>query len=335
LAVVKSDQFETFLKQAARRAAMFLLHSGEAEIASARARRLVAALVDDVADPFQVVRLSAETLAADPGRLADEALAISMFGGRRVVWVEAGGRDLTGIVEAVAEALPKETSLVIEAGVLKRGSAMRALFETRPNTASIECWAPQSASLAGMVGAEAKRAGVRIAPEALKHLVDILAADPATAQSEIAKLMLYAASTGALDAADIDAVAAGAGASPADALVDFALGGDLVGLERGATEGLADSGDAAFAALRLGQRVALLMQVGMGGEPERLNRLPPAVKNAVLAQAKSYAPETLARRLPALLNLHAATRREPDLASAQAFRALTAFALAARRRGGG
>jgi DNA polymerase III subunit delta len=335
LAVVKSDQFETFLKQAARRAAMFLLHSGEAEIASARARRLVAALVDDVADPFQVVRLSAETLAADPGRLADEALAISMFGGRRVVWVEAGGRDLTGLVEAVADALPKETSLVIEAGVLKRGAPMRALFETRPNAATIECWAPQAASLAEMVDAEARRAAVRIDPEARRHLVNILAADPATAESEIAKLMIYAASTGALEAADIDAVAAGAGASPADALVDFALGGDLAGLERGATEGLADSGDAGFAALQLARRVALLMQIRTGGEPERLHRLPLAVKNAVLAQARSYAPETLARRLPALLNLLVSTRREPDLASAQTFRALSAFALSARRRGEG
>ena len=100
MAIVKSEQFEAFLREPKRRAAMFLLYGTDSDLASERARRLVPTLVSDAADPFQVVRLTADTLAKDPGRLADEASAISMFGGARVIWIEAGGRDLSGAPRA-------------------------------------------------------------------------------------------------------------------------------------------------------------------------------------------------------------------------------------------
>jgi DNA polymerase III subunit delta len=333
LAVVKSEQFEAFLGQASRRASMFLLHGTDADLVSERARRLVPTLVDDVGDPFQVVRLSADTLARDPGRLADEANAISMFGGKRVIWIDAGGRDLSALIAAVADTLPAETTLVVEADVLRQGTPMRTAFESRPKAVAIECYPPSPASLAESIDAEAKRAGVSISREVRDHWVELLAADPATARGEIAKLMLFAASAGALEAADVDALASGGGVSPADALVDLALGGDLIALERASAHGWAESAEPALAAGRLAQRVALLLDIRQGGgaEPERLQRLPFAVRRAVLAQANSIAPEVLARRLPALLNLLSTTRREPGLAAAAAFRALLSFALAAQR----
>ncbi len=331
MAIVKSEQFEAFLAKPPRGAAMFLIYGSDTDLASERARRLVPTLVNDVADPFQVVRLSADTLAKDPGRLADEASAISMFGGARVIWIEAGGRDFAGLIGAVADALPAETFLVVEADSLKKGAPMRTLFETRPKAVAIECYAPPPASLAEMIDAEARRAGVRIAPDVRDHFVGALAGDPAAARGEIAKLMLYAQSAGVLEFADIDALASGGGASPADALVDFALAGDLKSLERAVMHGLSESAEAALAASRLAARVALMLEIRQGGQPERLNRLPFSVRNAVVAQANAFPPEALARRLPALLNLLVSTRRSPGLARASAFRALSAFALAARR----
>jgi len=331
LAIVKSERFEAFLREPTRRAAMFLFHGTDSDLASERARRLVPTLVSDAADPFQVVRLTADTLSKDPGRLADEASAISMFGGARVIWIEAGGRDLSGALGAVADTLPAETYLVVEADSLKKGAPLRIFFETRPNAVALECYPAPPASLAEMIDGEARKAGVNVSKEARAAFVDALAGEPATARGEIAKLMLYAQSAGALEVADVAALAAGAGVSPADALVDLALAGDLKGLERAAMHGLADSGDAALAAMRLAARVALMLEIRHGGEPPQLYRLPFPVRNAVLAQANAFPPEVLARRLPALLNLLVTTRASPGLASASAFRALTAFAQAARR----
>ena len=332
MAVVKSEQFEAFLGQASRRASMFLLHGTDSDLVSERARRLVPTLVDDVGDPFQVVRLSADTLVRDPGRLADEASAISMFGGKRVIWIDAGGRDFSGLIADVADTLPAETSLVVEADVLRQGTPMRVAFENRPKAVAIECYPPSPASLAESIDAEAKRAGVALSSEARDHLVAVLSAEPATARAELAKLMLFAQSAGALETAEIDTLAAAGGGSAADALVDVALAGDLKALERAAMHALADSGEAALAATRLAQRVALMLEIRQGGaEPERLHRLPFAVRRAVLAQANAFAPEALASRLPALFNLLVSTRRAPTLAGSATLRALAAFALAAQR----
>jgi DNA polymerase-3 subunit delta len=182
-----------------------------------------------------------------------------------------------------------------------------------------------------MVEAEAKAAGVTVASDVREHLVGVLMGEPATARAEIAKLLLYARGKGALESADIDALAAGGGVTPADQLVDLALAGDLKGLERAVMLGMSEPSEAALTAMRLAARVGLLLELKQGGEPERLNRLPFAVKRAVVAQANAMAPEALTRRLPSLLGLLVSTRVQPTLARAATFRALLAFALSARR----
>ena len=331
MASFKSEQFETFLLRPPRGLKLTLLHGPEGDLVSERARRLVPTLVDDVADPFQVVRLAAEALSKDPGLLADEASAISMFGGKRVLWIDAGGRDLSTLIAGVADTLPADTSIVVEADTLRKGAPLRTLFETRPDAAAIECYAPPPASVGQMVDTEARSAGIAIAPEVREHLVGVLMSEPATARTEIAKLLLFVRDKGRLESADIDALAAGGGVTPADQLVDLALAGDLKGLERAVMHGLSDPSDAALAAMRLAARIGLLLELKQGGEPERLNRLPFAVKRAVVAQANAMAPEALTRRLPSLLGLLVSTRVNPSLARAATFRALLAFALGARR----
>lgn len=328
---IKSEQFETFLQRSPRGLKMTLLHGPEADLVAERARRLVPTLVDDVADPFQVVRLTADALNKDPGKLADEASAISMFGGKRVLWIDAGGRDLSALISSVADSLPAGTSLVVEADTLRKGAPLRTLFETRSDSAAVECYAPPPASVGQMVDSEASAAGVTVTPDVRDHLVGVLMGEPATARTEIAKLLLYARDKGVLESADIDALAAGGGVTPADQLVDLALSGDIKGLERAVMQGMSEPGEAALAAMRLAARIGLLLELKQGGEPERLNRLPFAVKRAVVAQANAMTPEALTRRLPSLLGLLVSTRAQPALARAATFRALLAFALGARR----
>ncbi len=56
-----------------------------------RANRLAKSVVPDLTDPFRVSDLDEGTLDSDPARLADEAQALSMTGGRRVVRVRGAG----------------------------------------------------------------------------------------------------------------------------------------------------------------------------------------------------------------------------------------------------
>ena len=51
------------------------------------------------ADPLRLTRLDGDAVARDPGALADEAYAVSMFGGSRAIWIEAQARDLLPALE--------------------------------------------------------------------------------------------------------------------------------------------------------------------------------------------------------------------------------------------
>ena len=184
-----------------------------------------------------------------------------------------------------------------------------------------------------MIEAEARNAGVQLPREVRDELATALSAEPSLARGELAKLMLYARDSAKLEHEDLTAILSGAAASNVDQLIDFALAGDLAGLEATAVHGLADGGDAAQAASRLAQRIVLMLELREGGgQPAALFRLPYSVRNTVVAQANAWAPDALTRRLPSLLGLLILARRSQSLARGSTFRALCALAFEARRR---
>src|ERR1700747_2551942 len=105
MVALKGAAIETYLKRPDPARPIALLFGPDAGLVSERAQALIAASVTDLNDPFGLVRLEADALAADPTRLIDEALTVSLFGGRRGIWVKAGSRDC---VRAVAAVLPGE-----------------------------------------------------------------------------------------------------------------------------------------------------------------------------------------------------------------------------------
>ena len=73
----------------------------DAGLVHERAEKIINASVDDPNDPFALVRIEGDALAAEPSRLVEEAHTVPLFGGRRAVWVKAGSRNFAAAVEAV------------------------------------------------------------------------------------------------------------------------------------------------------------------------------------------------------------------------------------------
>ena len=95
-----------------------------------RADALMRAAVDDPRDPFALARIDGDALDGQPTRLVEEAHTVPLFGGRRAVWVKAGGRNFVAAVEALVAAPPAaDCRVVIEAGDLRRGAPLRTLCE--------------------------------------------------------------------------------------------------------------------------------------------------------------------------------------------------------------
>src|SRR5690606_41863609 len=112
-------------------------------------------------DPFVLARLDDTTLAADPTRLLDEARAVPLTGGRRVVWVTGAG---TGFAEAVDLYLAADTgdSLVVaEAGPLLPKARLRVIFEASKVAVAAPSYLDHAASLDALIDAAVADAGMK------------------------------------------------------------------------------------------------------------------------------------------------------------------------------
>src|SRR5713101_3300093 len=114
-----------------------LVFGPDAGLVSERVQAILRATVEDLSDPFRLVRLEGDELAADPARLLDEAGTIPLFGGKRAIWVKAGGRDFVRAVEMLIATSLADCRVVIEASDLRRGAALRTLCERARNVAAI------------------------------------------------------------------------------------------------------------------------------------------------------------------------------------------------------
>ena len=118
-----------FLRTAEASVAAVLFYGPDQGLVRERAVELITRLAGDVRDPFRVAELTPAQLKEDPVRLADEAAALSLSGGRRVLRLREAGDGLTqALAELLAETVPA-AFLVLEAGELGPRSSLRGLFE--------------------------------------------------------------------------------------------------------------------------------------------------------------------------------------------------------------
>ena len=120
---------ERFLRQPAPGQPVVLVYGPDQGLVRERVERLLGAVLDDPKDPFRLSELSADAVRADPGRLLDEARALCLVGGRRVVRVRQAGDQATAACRALLGLEALEALVVIDAGELGPGSSLRRLIE--------------------------------------------------------------------------------------------------------------------------------------------------------------------------------------------------------------
>src|SRR5262245_11245427 len=116
MVALKSNQIDAFLARPNPAQPVVLVFGPDVGLVHERAGALVRASVDDVNDPFSLARLDGDDLASEPSRLVEEANTIPLFGGKRAVWVKAGGRNFAPAVEALLANASPDCRVVIEAG---------------------------------------------------------------------------------------------------------------------------------------------------------------------------------------------------------------------------
>src|ERR1700733_14738468 len=115
MVALRGKEIDAYLARPDSGRPIILLYGPDAGLVRERAEALLASAVDDPKDPFSLVRLDGDDLAAEPSRLVEEAMTIPLFGGRRAIRVRAGSRSFAGGIDALADSPIRDCRIVIEA----------------------------------------------------------------------------------------------------------------------------------------------------------------------------------------------------------------------------
>ena len=238
--IVGSRQ-NSFVNQPSPDIACILLYGPDRGLVHERALTLVKTVVDDLNDPFRVVETHGSELKSDPTRLADEAKAIALGGGRRLVRIKNANDAITKIIAAYLEiAAPEDALIIIEGGELGPRSSLRKLFEKSKNAASIACYGDTSRNLPIVIKEILSAHGLKPTKDAMAYLVNNLGSDRSVTRCELEKLSLYIGGPGPVELADAMATINDNAAMALDDITLAAGNGDKTKLDKALVRSLGE-----------------------------------------------------------------------------------------------
>ncbi|MDY0872145.1 DNA polymerase III subunit delta [Dongia rigui] len=333
---------EKFLKEPAGNVAAALVFGPDEGMVHERAMAMSRAILGDMDDPFRLTELTGDEIKADPARLIDEARAIAMMGGRRVVRVTRVS-DTHEPAFAALLADHKDSSqclVVIEAGDIGGKSSLKRLFENAPHAAAIACYRDEAAALPALITQHLKAAGLEIDRDAVSYLAANLGGDRGITRAELDKLVLY---MGAERKVSLDDAMANVGDQSAVGQDDLctAIGlGDLKGLERQIERNLAESNEISLIRavarhfMKLHQVTARVAR-GEQLEAAMAGLRPPVFWKAVdgfKAQCRRWPADIIGQALLRLAEIEAEAMRQHQFADTLTRRGLMEIAAMAGKR---
>lgn len=351
MTALKARDVERFLKAPDEKVVCALIYGPEQGLVHERALELAKTVAEDLADPWRVTSLSDQD-ASDAAKLTDEAAAQSFLGGRRIVRVRSAGAGVAGAVQSLLAASEAGTLragalVVIEAGDLKKSSALRKVCETSPDAVAIPCYQEGMRDTKAAIRRQCADDGLTLSDEAADLLTVALGDDRGLLRQEVEKLILFVGprdvrseETTQISAADVQACLADAPQEDSFAVSSLALSGRTTALSEALAEAEA-AGTSVISLLRLTQnRILRLLPAAAAiaaGEAtgSAVKRIKPPVffkeQDEVQRQLQKWPLAKLERAAAAVYEAEAACKKTgaPDQAIAE--RVLLRLAASAAR----
>lgn len=217
-------QIEPFVKSPDPKARVVLIYGPDDGLMRERAVSIGKTIVEDLDDPFNVVALTTDILAEDPARLQDEAKAMSMMGGSRLIRVDGASDKLTPLLKEYLEDPSSENLIILQAGELGPRSSLRQLCEKSKQAAALPCYVEDERGMGDFIRTTLSNNGYRIDHDAAQYLTANIMGDRARARSEVEKLMLYMGEEKNIKASDVQEACGEAGTGNLDELI-YAVAG--------------------------------------------------------------------------------------------------------------
>jgi DNA polymerase III subunit delta len=290
MAQKKAHEVDSFLKRLDRSYPIVLIYGPDKGLVSERADLFIAMTGLAKDDPFAVIRLDAEIIQAEPGRLTDEANTISMFGGERLIWVRnaAGQKGVADAVSFLAKDPPAGTFILIEAGDLKKGAGLRGIIEQSASAMALPCYSDDGRGIDSTIDDVLTKNKLQITLDARNLLKESLGGDRLATRAELEKICLYVHGRERITADDVRDIAGDVSATSYETVVDAMITGSLTDFTT-AFDRVINTGNSSFLILSSAIRQFQALQtLRYGMETEN--------RNAAAAVASARPPVFFARK---------------------------------------
>ena len=323
---ISARQADGFVKQPDPKVRAVLVYGPDTGLVRERAETLARGVVDDLSDPFRVAELDPSVVAKDAALLNDEAAAIALTGGRRVIRFKDAGDRLADVMKRFLADPPGDALVIVEGGELSASSKLRKAFEAAGLGAALPCYRDEGRDLERLVGTALADQSLRASPDAVGLLADLLGGDRLLTRSEISKLAVYMGDQKDVRIEDVLAVVADSSFLTFETIARAVMAGDTVALGRGLDRAFAEreSPIAILGAVRrdlqrLALFTALVVETGSPDAALKAMRLDPRrhfrIVEPLRAAAKRWRPDDVATALTWLVeaDLHCKSTGFPDV----------------------
>lgn len=322
MTALKGRAIEDFMRSGAGTVRAVLVYGPDQGLARERSDALARRIVPDFKDPFNYIELSDADLKSEPGRLADEAAALSFAGGERVVRYTAPGEGappavalLIGLLDSGR--LNANALVIVEGGDLGPRSALRQAFEKARRAVALPCYVDGPQAARALAVAMAREEDLKFDDDALDLIVTLIGEDRAMSRAELGKLILFKglksqrSGPGTITRADVRANLVDGAGDALDDIADAAADGAGAALSRALWRSAA-AGASPISALRaLWRSLARLKEaqgsIAAGSSPaEAMKKLRPPVffgeERAFEARLRMWPPAHLDDALDLILS---------------------------------
>ncbi len=311
-------EIEPFVKSPNPKARAILIYGPDDGLMRERSTTIGKTVTPDLNDPFNVAVLDGDLLVADPARLFDEASAISMMGGARLIRIENASDKISPVLREYLEKPSAENLVILEAGELGPKSPLRALFEKSPNAAALPCYVEDERGIATVMRAQINAANKTIDADALTWLAGAVVGDRGRARSEVEKLLIYMGDDNKIRLEDVRNACGEAGETSLDDLI-YAVAGGRTEIALATFNKLNEEGVVPVTILRALQNhfrklhyTRSLMASGLGAH-EAMKQLQPPIffklEDSFLAQINKWSSTKLMAILERLTQIEADTKK--------------------------
>ena len=187
----KSSQLNALTNQIKTSFKGALIYGANEPIVAEISRKIAQLITPNLQDDFCVKKLTAADIKENPTILADEMNALSLMGGRRLIWVSNPTDSQIESVESAISGCKTDSFLLISAGTLTARSALRTYSENAPEVLTIPCYEETDQDIKQLIVEKLSSAGYKMTPDAMQSLCDLTGKNRSIVKSELEKIILY------------------------------------------------------------------------------------------------------------------------------------------------